>query len=115
MENEVEYTVQRIRKLAEEHFADSKCNVAWIAEKLHMTSGYVGRIFNRSTGIGLMEYITEQRMKEACRLLSEEYVSVSKIAEQVGYTDANYFTKAFRNKIGMSPSEYRKKNNLREK
>ena len=115
VENEVEYTVQRIRKLAEEHFADSKCNVAWIAEKLHMTSGYVGRIFNRSTGIGLMEYITEQRMKEACRLLSEEYVSVSKIAEQVGYTDANYFTKAFRNKIGMSPSEYRKKNNLREK
>ena len=114
-ENEVEYVVRKIRKLAEENFADHECNVAWIANKLYMTSGYVGRIFNKSTGIGLMEYITECRMKAACQLLSEENISVSKIAAQVGYTDANYFTKAFRNKMGMSPSEYRKKSNLRRK
>lgn len=108
-ENDMEYTVQKIRKLAEENFANHECNVAWIANKLYMTSGYVGKVFNKSTGIGLMEYIMECRMKAACQLLSEENISVSKIAAQVGYTDANYFTKAFRNKIGMSPSEYRKK------
>ena len=114
-ENEVEHAVREIRKLAEDNFANHECNVAWIANKLYMTSGYVGRIFNKSTGIGLMEYITECRMKAACRLLSEENIAVSKIAAQVGYTDANYFTKAFRNKMGMSPSEYRKKSNLRRK
>jgi len=111
-ENEVEYTVHKIKKMAEENFSNPECNVAWIAEKLHMTSGHVGRVFNKSTGIGLMEYITEWRMKVACQLLSDENISVSKVAVQVGYTDANYFTKAFRNKIGMSPSEYRKKSTV---
>lgn len=108
-ETEVEYAVRQIRQLAEENYSNPACNVAWIANKLYMTPSYVGRIFNRSTGIGLMEYITECRMKKACRLLSDNNLSVNKIAEQVGYMDANYFTKAFRNKIRMSPSEYRMK------
>ena len=113
-ETDVEQTVREIKRLAEENYSNSDCNVAWIADRLYMTSSYIGRIFNRSMGIGLMEYLTECRMKKACLLLAENQLSVTKIAERVGYTDANYFTKAFRNKIGLSPSEYRRKSRKNE-
>ncbi len=110
-ENENEHTVHQIKELVDKNYFRTECNVAWIADKLHMSSGYVGRVFNKMAGIGLSEYITDCRMKEACRLLANDTIPVSMISGKVGYMDANYFTKAFRAKMGMSPSEYRKKSN----
>ena len=108
-DSEIERIVRRTKQIVEENYASQECNVAWIADKLHMTSGYIGRIFGKYSGIGLIEYITECRLKQACILLETESCSIAEIAQKVGYSDSNYFTKLFRNKLGMSPSEYRRK------
>ena len=54
------------------------------------------------------EYLTEYRIKQACRLLRETDLSVSAIAYSVGFENNLYFSKAFRKQKGESPSEYRK-------
>lgn len=53
------------------------------------------------------EYLTEYRIKQACRLLRETTLSVSAIAYSVGFENNLYFSKAFRKQKGKSPSEYR--------
>lgn len=108
-DSETERIVKTVRKLVEENFRDQKCNVTLIGERIHMSPAYVGKIFRKSTGVGLMEYITEWRLKEACRLLAAGQYSINQIAAMIGYADANYFTKVFRGKMGMSPSDYRAK------
>lgn len=108
-DSEIELTVHRAEALARENFSSQECSVAWIADQMGLTSGYVGRIFRKNAGIGLMEYITECRMKLACELLSSGSLGIGEIAVRTGYADSNYFTKAFHGRTGMSPSEYRKK------
>ena len=108
IEREGEQIVDQIMDMVNENYEIPDCNVAWIAERLHLTSSYVGGIFAKNRGVGLMEYIIEYRMEKACQMLSDEHIPISSVGIKVGYTDANYFTKAFKNKIGMSPSEYRR-------
>ena len=98
----------KIKHLIDENFTNVECRVAWIAEKVHISSAYAGRVFSRAYGIGITDYITECRIAESQRLMIDDNISISKIAAQVGYTDANYFTKLFRSKMGVSPSDYRK-------
>lgn len=54
------------------------------------------------------EYLSEYRIKQACRLLKETDLSVSAIAYSVGFENNLYFSKAFRKNKGISPSEYRR-------
>ena len=53
------------------------------------------------------EYLTEYRIKQACRLLKETDLSISAIAYSVGFENNLYFSKAFKKQKGLSPSEYR--------
>lgn len=55
-----------------------------------------------------MEYLTELRMLEAQQLLSETDKSIAEIAEEVGYTDDKYFSRAFKKYSGLKPKDYRK-------
>ena len=68
---------------------------------------YVSRVLKEKKGITLRQYIIAYRLKAAKKLLSETKASVSEIAEELGFTDASYFTKTFRQSFGMTPKEYR--------
>jgi len=57
--------------------------------------------------MGISDYIQEQRMKKAKKLLHETNNMISAIAASVGYADANYFTRAFKRETGMTPKKYR--------
>jgi two-component system response regulator YesN len=46
-------------------------------------------------------------MEKACILLKEPRASVKEVSASVGYNDQNYFSRLFRNKFGMTPTEFR--------
>ncbi len=52
-------------------------------------------------------YITELKINRAKKLLRETHLSISEIAEKVGFSDTGYFNKLFKAKTGASPSKYR--------
>ncbi|MCC8046606.1 MAG: helix-turn-helix transcriptional regulator [Clostridiales bacterium] len=67
----------------------------------------IQRIIKKSTGISFSENIQKLKMRKAARLLSNPNVSVTAIAEELGYSDQGSFRHIFRKYYGMTPIEYR--------
>lgn len=69
---------------------------------------YLSAMFKKETGTTFLQYLHEERMKHACRLLSENPgLSIEQVARQAGYNTATYFHKVFRSQFGMSPNQWR--------
>lgn len=79
---------------------------------LFVSKYYMCHLFKRTTGISITAYILLQRILLAKRLLTTTALSVSEIALMSGFSDAAYFSRAFRRSVGLSASEYRRKNKL---
>ena len=75
-----------------------------VAKEQYVNAAYLGRIFRAQTGQSFRDALTEERMRRAERLLRQQ-VSVSDTAVAVGYSDANYFSRAYKKYFGHSPSE----------
>lgn len=78
-----------------------------IAELFNMSSKYMGRVFQKDTGIKYSEYLMAYRMLEARRLIISTQEKISVIAGMVGYSQLNNFYTQFRNYFGVSPSSLR--------
>ncbi len=78
-----------------------------IAESMHMSGKYIGRIFLKDTGIKFSEYLMAYRMLEARKLIVGTQEKISVIAGMVGYVQLNNFYIHFRNYFGVSPSALR--------
>lgn len=79
-----------------------------VAHALHVTPGHLTTEVRRRTGRTVLEWITERRMTQARRLLTETGLPVGEIGQRVGYVDPAYFTRAFRRAHGMAPSKWRR-------
>ena len=80
-----------------------------IAAHVFVSSGYLGRLFKRETGMSLSEFIFQERMKLAARLLSQTSLYVTAVAMRVGFSNFPYFSTQFKKYSGMTPVEYRRR------
>ncbi len=78
-----------------------------LAEKYGFSPRYFGKIFRQSAGKSLNEFIMERRLFAAKEMLIGSDMTIAHIAEQAGFCDAFYFSKCFKKKEGLSPSDYR--------
>lgn len=78
-----------------------------VAAYVGISRSHLFRSFQDHMGKSPKEYLTEYRIKQACRLLKETDLSISAIAYSVGFENNLYFSKAFKKQKGLSPSEYR--------
>jgi two-component system response regulator YesN len=65
--------------------------------------------FKEETGATLIEYLTWVRIGHAQRLLVETDKSCQKIADEVGYNNQSYFSRAFRRVVGITPRQFRRR------
>ena len=78
-----------------------------VALRFSVTPRYIQKLFE-SDGTTFTEYVLERRLLEANRLLSDSRLakrSISDVAFKVGFGDLSYFTRAFRRRFGMTPSD----------
>lgn len=66
------------------------------------------RCFHTAIGTSPIRYLKQYRIQQAARMLLQTNAKISEIAEQCGFQDMSYFTRAFREQTGTVPSEYRK-------
>jgi AraC-like DNA-binding protein len=97
--------VSDIKVYVETHLSDSTLDIESISENSNFSYHYVCKVFKKKTGITLGNYILEKRMERAKKLILDGLESVDLLAEQVGYTDSNYFRKAFKKYFDISPSK----------
>lgn len=84
-------------------------NVSQIVDDLYISVSYAQSLFKRHTGKTITDYVTETRMKEAKKLLSDQYVKIYEVAELVGYKSKAHFSETFKKYTGFTPKEYRQR------
>ncbi|WP_304241660.1 response regulator [Gracilinema caldarium] len=78
------------------------------AMELEISPGYLSRLLKQATGYSFVEYVSRVRIQHALQLLADPAVKIYEIAEKVGYRSQHYFSRAFKQVLGISPVEYRK-------
>lgn len=91
----------------EEHFSES-IKLEDVARILNLNPAYFSTLFVKKTGQNFTEYVTLFRLKKACELLAQSDMNVNEIAMSLGFSDVRYFSKLFRKKMGLKPTEYRR-------
>ena len=80
-----------------------------LAKELSHSPSYLSLRFKSETGKTFSEYLAETRMTYAAHLLQDTDLPINQIASECGITDNNYFSRLFRKKNGMTPTQYRLK------
>lgn len=105
MKNREGFQVYEIKKYIDSRYYE-KISVSIFSKKYYLSREYIMKLFKKEFGCGIYEYVLKVRMAKAKKLIGDSNVKIQDIAQMVGYHDSNYFSKAFRNYYGMSPTNY---------
>lgn len=83
--------------------------VAQMVALSHLPERTFKRRFAQATGMAPLDYVHHVRLEEAKQLLERGSDPVESIAVDIGYSDASFFSRLFRRKVGMSPVQYRQR------
>ena len=84
-------------------------STAEIAESLFLSRSHLSTKFKEETGLNLTDFIQEEKIEEAKRLLRYSEKSISAISLYLGFSSQSHFTKIFKKSVGKTPREYRSK------
>lgn len=84
--------------------------VAWCASQFNLSPNYFGDLVKRELHITAQEYIQQKIIAAAQALLKGTSMSVNEIAEEIGFSYPNHFTRMFKKNTGLSPVQFRKGN-----
>jgi len=99
--------VERILTLVHRHWQDPGFGVQDLTARLLLHRSTVSRLFHRSVGVTVVEYVTRLRVQNALSLLKQSLLPIADIARQCGYEDPNYFSRLIRKRTGLSPRQFR--------
>lgn len=111
VENKKHFTsgiVQNCVSLIQTEYMNS-LSLDYLAGKCGVSVPHLSRLFRQSLQMSPIQYLNRHRIEIACSLLLRGNMRVGDVAHEVGFADHNYFTKAFKKIMGVSPQAYREK------
>ena len=100
--------ILQVIRFMNDHLGE-KVTVPRLAEMAHLSHTGLLWKFHRQLGTSPSQYLIMLRLRYAKQLLLEGQLSVNEIAARCGYSNAYYFTNAFREECGVCPTEFRKR------
>ena len=97
---------QQILAYLNEHYAEP-VTLEQVSAHIHMNEAKCCKLFKSAYGRSIFTYLTDYRLEKSILLLSDPSLSVTRIAELCGFNSTSYFIKRFREKVGVSPLQYR--------
>ena len=87
-------------------FGPEKVTIQDIAQDLKLSAGHLGRVYSRTTGHTLEEYLIRQRLEMSRRLLLDPRLHVSEVADRCGFCNPAYFASVFKKYMHCTPRAY---------
>lgn len=95
------------------HFIEKHINenlvIDDVADEMCMNKDYLGKLIKRKTGISFRNFYNGIKIAYSKPLIQSGQYKIYEISEFLGYSSPDYFTQLFKNAVGMTPAEYRKK------
>ena len=98
--------LQRVARFIRDHLAED-LTLADAAAAAFLSPNYLANLLKKETGKTFTELLTERRMERAQELLAHTSQRVMQVAHAVGFADESYFTRRFRQSMGLSPRAWR--------
>ena len=95
-----------ILEYIDNNFADPELSVSKVADIFDFSGKYLSALFVKNMDMKFTDYLAKIRIEQAAKILQEEKVPVAQLAIKCGYTDPYYFSKVFKNIMGVPPSQY---------
>jgi len=120
---ELVYSSQDARKVSQIrpaiNYIDANYNkpitLADVAKASHLSISRLAHIFKEQMGITIIDYLTSVRIERAKQLLLATDQNCTEICFEVGYNNQSYFTRTFKGLVGMTPRQFKGRNQRREK
>jgi two-component system, response regulator YesN len=100
--------VDSVRQYVRAHLTDQDLSRSRIASEIHLNPDYLSFTFHDKSGQSLTAFIASERIRAAKKLLITTDLPIGDISTRTGFTDISYFSKQFKQLIGMTPQQYRK-------
>lgn len=107
IKNRIDVLMKDAKEYVDKNYADINLSVTAVAQSIDVSLQYLSTNFKKNYRVGLAEYITLVRIDHAKELLTETNLSISDIAEKVGYVNSRSFFRSFMRIAGTSPKGYR--------
>lgn len=104
---EDEKFMNKVVKYLEGHFDDSNMNIDEIATDTGVSRSALFKKLKSLTGLAPVEFVREFRLQKALQFLEAGETTISQLTYNVGMLDTKYFSRCFKQKFGMNPSEYK--------
>ena len=98
---------ERAAAYIDEHLSDASLSLPMICEAVGCSVQHLSRLFRQEKNTTINEYIHDRRILKAEDLLSDPSLTVGAVAEAVGYVSMDTFTRNFRRRKGVTPTEFR--------
>ena len=96
------------RRYIDLHFKEP-LTLEQLSEEAHINKYYLSHAFKKEYGISPIKYMISRRIDESQYLLAETDLSVSQIAQLLGFSSLSFFSQVFRKSLGISPMEFRQR------
>jgi len=100
--------IRRIKKYVDTHYRED-LTLKSIANQFFMNPVYMGQLFKKTYGLYFKDYLLQVRICEAKKKLRQTDMRIYQVAENVGFSNSDYFVTQFEKTTGMTPTQYRKK------
>ncbi len=107
--NQKNYSLMPAITYIENHYPDPELTNMTLAQRLNFSEVYMRRLFKHQFGITPKQYILDIRLQQSTQLLCETKKTVSDIAIACGFSSLSHFSRAFKDRMGETPIEYRLK------
>lgn len=99
-------------KHIEKFYCDPSLSVSELARLCYISEVYLRRKFSEYYGLSPKQFILDIRLNRAKQLLSENTLKIGEIATQCGFSGQYHFCRIFKEKLGMTPTEYARQNKI---
>lgn len=96
----------------ENNYQNPKLSNSVLAEKCNISEVYFRRIFTEAYKTTPKQFIVDIRINKAKQLLSDGFLNIGAVAEECGFSNQYHFCRLFKEKTGLTPTEYMKRNRI---